>query len=547
MYKRLLMMNVIMLLCLWAPVTNSAQESVVTLETLLNEMVDRDWMAQFPSPEYRLRQQSSYDRGSKTPDDPKGWFANKDRGHFIRTESNNGRKEWVLMEHKGAGAMGRTWMPDPRITPMVLSGRGKAPAELGMLRIYLDGKPEPALEGPTYDLLNGTSITSYPFGHKSLSSAVSYLPIPWAGGCKITMDVEPQYYIFTYREYAEGTKVKTFTMDDLKAAKNQMKRLGDMLVNPEKASGTSSDSLNKTIEPKGEFSLKLPAGTHAVCTLSVKLGSYDNPQVTRSVVLRIVFDGQETVWCPAGDFFGTGVGLHPFKDWYRTVAKNGTMNCRWVMPYQRSAEVSLLNLHNEPVQAQLSVAVGDWQWDDRSMYFHGSWRHEADIKTMPRSDWNYITLSGRGVYVGDTLTIWNPEEIWWGEGDAKVWVDGESFPSIFGTGTEDYYAYSYGGQNRRFYEHPFHAQVRVMDFDQNYTGEIPIVRVTQGYSTETRTRAIDGMPFGKSLKVDMEVWHWAECEVDYNVATYWYGHPGTKSNAEPSPEGARRKVRKLPD
>jgi phage protein U len=45
---------------------------------------------------------------------------------------------------------------------------------------------------------------------------------------------------------------------------------------------------------------------------------------------------------------------------------------------------------------------------------------------------------GRRVYVGDTLTIMNPEEQWWGEGDEKIWVDGEDFPSLFGTGTEDY-------------------------------------------------------------------------------------------------------------
>ncbi|MBL7188037.1 MAG: DUF2961 domain-containing protein [Phycisphaerae bacterium] len=546
MCKKLLM-TTIMLHCLLAPVARAARARVITLETLLDEMVDRDQIARFPVPQYRLRQQSSYDRGSKTPDDPEGWFANKDRGHFIRTETNNGRKEWVLAEHNGAGTMGRTWMPDPRITPMVLSGRRQAPTELGTLRVYLDGESEPALEGPTYDLFNGTTITSYPFGHKSLSSAVSYLPIPWAKGCKITMDVEPQYYIFTYREYAEGTKVRSFTTGDLKRARNKMRLAGHRLVKPKRAPGKHGESLSRTVAPRGEVSVKLPAGTNAICELSVKLGSYDDPQVTRSVVLRIDFDGRETVWCPIGDFFGTGVGLHPFKGWYRTVTRDGTMTCRWVMPYLKSAKVSLLNLHNRPVQAELEVAIGGWDWDDRSMYFHSSWRHQSNIKTMPRSDWNYITLNGRGVYVGDTLTIWNPKEIWWGEGDAKIWVDGESFPSIFGTGTEDYYAYSYGGQNRRFYEHPFHAQVRVMDFDQNYTQEIPIVRVTQGYSTETRTRTIDAMPFGQSLQVDMEIWHWAKCEVNYNVATYWYARPGTTCNVDPSPEGAKRRVEKLPD
>jgi len=547
MHGRLLLRTVVILLCSVAPAASMARENIVTLETLLDEMVDRDGMARFPAPEYRLRQQSSYHRQSKTPDDPKGWFANRDRGHFIRTETNAGRKEWVLMEHEGAGAMGRTWMPDPRITPMVLSGRSKAPTELGTIRVYLDGDSEPALEGPTYDLFNGTTITSYPFGHRSLSSAVSYLPIPWAKGCKITMDVAPQYYIFTYREYARGTNVRSFTTGDLEAAKRKMGQIRGRLANPKNESENLRRSVSRTVKKNGEVSVKLPAGANAIRTLSVKLGSYDDPQVTRSVVLKIEFDGRQTVWCPVGDFFGTGVGLHPFKGWYRTVAKDGTMTCRWVMPYRSSAEVSLLNLHDRPVQALLEVAVGDWDWDDRSMYFHGSWRHQPDIKTIPRSDWNYITLSGQGVYVGDTLTIWNPREIWWGEGDAKIWVDGESFPSIFGTGTEDYYAYSYGGQNRRFYEHPFHAQVRVMDFDQEYAKEIPIVRVTQGYSTETRTRAIDAMPFDKSLQVDMEIWHWEQCEVDYSAATYWYAQPGTTGNVDPSPEGAKSKVRKLHD
>ncbi len=535
------MMNVVAMLCLFVSAACPAQEAVITLETLLNEMTDRDRVARFPEPEYRLRQQSSYHRDSKTPDDPEGWFANKDRGAFIRTEVNNGRKEWVLMDARGAGAMGRTWMPDPRITPVVLSGRRPAPKNQGTLRIYLDGNPDAALEGPTYDLMNGP----YPFGHKSLSSAVSYLPFPWAKSCKITMDVEPQYFIFTYREYAGGVKVKTFTMDDLAAAKNEMKRVGELLVNPENASGNWSKSLSKTIAPGEEIAVELPAGPHAIRTLSVKLGSYDNPQATRSLVLKIEFDGQETVWAPVGDFFGAGVGLHPFKGWYRTVSEDGTMTCRWVMPYQRSAKVGLANLHGEAIEAQLDVVAGPWNWDGRSMYFHANWRHESNIKTIPRSDWNYITLNGQGVYVGDTLTMWNPVEIWWGEGDAKIWVDGESFPSIFGTGTEDYYAYSYGGQNRKFYEHPFHAQVRSMHFDQNYKGEVPIIRITQGYNTETRTRVIDSMPFGKSLQVDMEIWHWEECEVDYSVATYWYARPGATCNVEASPENARQSVRKL--
>jgi hypothetical protein len=162
------------------------------------------------------------------------------------------------------------------------------------------------------------------------------------------------------------------------------------------------------------------------------------------------------------------------------------------------------------------------------------------VATRPFSDFNYVTLTGRGVYVGDTLTVMNPIPTWWGEGDAKIWVDGENFPSIFGTGTEDYYAYSWGGKHTGFYEHPFHAQVRAHTYNQLNPKRDPTERDTQGYSTETRTRALDTMPFGKSLQVDMEVWHWKECDMAYAVATYWYGDANTKTNrAAEAVEAAR--------
>ena len=141
----------------------------------------------------------------------------------------------------------------------------------------------------------------------------------------------------------------------------------------------------------------------------MKLGSYEDPNITRQVVLKMEFDGKETVWCPIGDFFGSGIGLNPLQGWYNTVAEDGTMSCRWVMPYQKGGKVSLVNFSSKPVDAELIVKTGDWKRDYRSMYFHAGWRGQYPVKTRPRSDWNYVTLKGRGVYVGDTLTIMNPE------------------------------------------------------------------------------------------------------------------------------------------
>ena len=513
---------------------NQPDESI-SIESLLKEMVDRDAVARFPQPDYRLKQQSSYNRASTSPEDTLGWFNNIDRNtndshhNFVRMDENQGRKEWVLMEHEGAGAIVRTWIP--------FRGQEKPETDT-RIRIYLDGSEEPVLEGNYLGLLNGDGLFPYPFAHKSLRSAVSFFPIPYAKSCKITADDHPFFFQFTYREYPEGTCVKTFTMEDFESAALLIEEVGKSLLKPENSTDGAILSLKTGLAAKEEKSVELPSGTAAVSNLTVKLGSYEDSSITRSVILKMEFDGRETVWCPVGDFFGTGIGLHPFQGWYRTVAEDGSMSCRWVMPYRESAKISVVNLDEKPVDVKLEAVVGDWKWDERSMYFNAAWRGQYPVPTRPYSDWNYVSLKGCGVYVGDALTIMNPVEKWWGEGDEKIWVDGEDFPSIFGTGTEDYYGYSWGGRSTDFYEHPFHAQPRCYIYDKLNRKKHANERNTSGYSTETRTRVLDAMPFGSSLQLDMEVWSWTDCDMGYAVSVYWYGDESTTSNRKPDPARA---------
>ncbi|WP_276165990.1 glycoside hydrolase family 172 protein [Zobellia alginiliquefaciens] len=520
--------------------TQETKESGVSISSLLNEMIDRDAITKFPTKDFRLNQESSYNRASKTPNDTVGWFTNQDFNrknkeedqNFIRTEEINGQKEWVLMDHQGPGAIVRTWMPFLN---------AQKPTTTSTIKIYLDGAKEPTLQGNMLGLLNGTGLFPFPFAHKSLRSAVSFFPIPYAKSCKITVTEKPFFYQFTYREYDEGTKIKTFTLKDFKEENTLVKKVGDALLAPEKITEGKHFTLSETLNTGEEKSVELTSGTNAVRGLSLKLDSYKDSTVTRSVVLKIEFDGQETVWSPIGDFFGSGIGLNPFQGWYRTVANDGTMSSRWVMPYQKNGRISVVNLGSNPIDVKLEAVVGDYTWDENSMYFNAAWRGEYPVSTRPFSDWNYVTLKGRGVYVGDALTIWNPVKRWWGEGDEKIWVDGEDFPSIFGTGTEDYYGYSWGGMSNDFYEHPFHAQPNSNKYNKhNRKTEAEIGdRNTQKYSTETRTRALDGMPFGSSLQLDMEIWSWTKCDMEYGVGVYWYGDAATKSNCKADPEAVK--------
>ncbi len=504
----------------------------VSIESLLKEMVDRDQIARYPAKGFRLKQASSYNRASRTPEDPKGWFNNFDRStndthkNYVRVEETLGRKEYVVMEDEGAGAIVRFWVPWKNQLQ---------PGSDVVIRFYLDGASEPAIEGNMFDLFQGKGLVPFPLAHESLRSAVSFFPIQYAKSCKVTMSDHPFFFQLTYREYDDDVAVKTFSIEEFKTTKPLIDTTCQKLLNPNASTTGEAVNLNVTVDGGNEKSVSLPAREAAITSLSLKLNSYEDPNVTRHVVLKVSFDDKETVWCPIGEFFGSGIGLNPFQGWYRTVDTDGTMTCRWVMPYRENAKVSIANLGDEPVEVELSATVGDWNWDSSSMYFHAGWRGQYPVPTRPYSDWNYVTLKGRGVYVGDTLTIMNPVERWWGEGDEKIFVDGEAFPSIFGTGTEDYYAYSWGGRSTNFYEHPFHAQP--FSHKYNKLNRKPKIdeKNTQGFSTETRTRALDTMPFATSLQLDMEVWSWTGCDMGYGVGVYWYGDFETSSSHQPEP------------
>ena len=139
----------------------------VSIESLLTEMVDRDAVARFPQPDFRLKQASSYNRASKTPEKPRqkpeGWFTNHDFNssakdkNFVRVEENRGQKEWVLMEDEGAGAIVRSWMP----------WRGQSnPATTSIIRFYLDGGTEPAIEGNMFELFQGKVLIPNPLARE---------------------------------------------------------------------------------------------------------------------------------------------------------------------------------------------------------------------------------------------------------------------------------------------------------------------------------------------------------------------------------------------
>ncbi|MCG8555289.1 MAG: DUF2961 domain-containing protein, partial [Proteobacteria bacterium] len=257
------------------------------------------------------------------------------------------------------------------------------------------------------------------------------------------------------------------------------------------------------------------AGAGAIRRLRLTLQAGNQAAALRQTLLELGFDGRQTARVPVGLFFGTGSKrFEALNEWYRTVdPATGQMTVYWTMPYQANANVRVVNSGDQPVQVDLEVETGAWSWTRDSMHFHAAYREDLRLPTVGAQgkDWNYVTIQGRGVYVGDTLEVSKSARSWWGEGDEKIFVDGEAFPSHFGTGTEDYYGYAWG--HTETFSQPFISQP-LGDANQ-----------ASGTTVNSRTRALDGIPFDQSLKVDMEVWNWHGGPVDYSVATFWYQIP----------------------
>ena len=510
----------------------------VTLKSLLEEMTDRERLACFPEPHYTCRQFSSYDRGTVAPDKP-GWFANDDRSQFLRTETARGSREFVMFDAEGPGAVVRFWVT-------VAKSDGS-----GILRIYLDGKETPEIEGKVLDILSGGALCGAP-----LSDSVSpktgylhrghnlYIPIPYASRCVITYESdkltlpdrnigENFYYNIEYRTYGKEVTVESFSKAALaheaQTLADAQKKLTDRDAG---VTGTLEQTPFAGVIQPGQSLSRSVKGSRAVRLLAMKIGEGLDRQALRSTVIEMAFDGERTVWAPTGDFFGTGYQLSPYRTWFVEVTAEGRMAARWIMPFEKSCELKIHNLGTAPVTvSEGELATTPWSWNARSMHFGAGWFEQNRLETKKDGqpfDVNYVTLTGEGVLVGTGVTLFNTANAWWGEGDEKVFVDGEAFPSHIGTGTEDYYGYAWSNPNP--FDHPFIAQPE--GTGANRTGRV----VNQRY------RSLDAIPFRKRLQFDLEMWHWAKTVINHAPVTYWYMKPGGVSNRGPEPEQAARTV-----
>ena len=163
----------------------------------------------------------------------------------------------------------------------------------------------------------------------------------------------------------------------------------------------------------------------------------------RDCVLRFYWDGERTpsVECPLGDFFASVHGLrYNVNSLPVSVNPQGGFNCYWQMPFRRRARITIENQHWKEIRAffyQVDYSLAEVP--DSAAYFHAQWRRSITTRQYPE----HVILDGvrgRGQYVGTVLAWTQLSDGWWGEGEVKFFIDGDSdYPTICGTGTEDYF------------------------------------------------------------------------------------------------------------
>lgn len=491
----------------------SAQEKV-SVRSLLKEMTDLKNLAERPVPFYKQAQASSYSRESHKGGD--AWFDNYDVGQYVRTETNNGRKEHVLADLKGPGTITRFWSANPAID--------------NVARFYFNGETKPRIEVPLKELFNGKATPFRPvFSYISGIGGNLYYPIPYSNSLKITVEEKEKrlrlYYEICYRSYQEGTSVETFDPEAADSWEDVQIRTAYDLTNPKPfptPAGSEVISRRLKIPPGQTAGIPVITGEKAVYNWAARVintqesTDWKDPKrahnTYRSLILDISFDGEKSIRTPLGDFFGSGPGINPYENLFFTVNQNGWMTSRLLMPFEKSMELSLTNTGTIPYTVDLTLQTGAYDFIDRSYYLRAQWG-TFSRETWPPFDTNFLTTTGEGKVVGSVYELSNTVLIWWGEGDQKIFIDGESFPGIFGTGTEDDYGFAYGYNGK--FTRPFHAQTRV---DGPGSG---------GHISLNRWYVLDAMPYRKSIKFDQEIWHWMPCKPTWAHVIYWYAKPGT--------------------
>jgi hypothetical protein len=267
----------------------------------------------------------------------------------------------------------------------------------------------------------------------------------------------------------------------------------------------------------------------------------------QEMLLRIYYDGNPRpgVEAPLGDFFANCFGRRSEVISMPVCVEDGdAYNCFWRMPFRKSIRIEVVNESDK--QIRLLYYNVDWIKKDKisedTPYFYAQYRQEYPVEQG--KDYLVLETQGKGQYVGTVLAVRTRSPAWFGEGDEKIYIDGQKKPSIWGTGTEDYFLSAFGLKrcSTPFFGTPY--------FDQ--------WGIVGGHTSAYRWHVSDPIVFNKGIKFTIEHFGWMsedenpkgernswnERQDDYSSVAFWY-QTGTPTFAARAPLARLRKLPSL--
>ena len=248
----------------------------------------------------------------------------------------------------------------------------------------------------------------------------------------------------------------------------------------------------------------------------------------RYSILRMYWDDEPTpsVEVPLGDFFAMGWGkFAPITSLAVCVNPGSAFNSYWPMPYRKKAKITVQNIDDKPLTIYYQIDYTETEVPTDAAYFHAQFR-----RVNPLAYKQVYTIldnvKGSGQYVGTYLAWGVHSNGWWGEGEVKFYLDGDKeFPTLIGTGTEDYFngAYNFENQEKHQYQ----------EFTSPYSGLAQVIRPDGLYQSQQRfglyrCHIQDPVRFDKDLRVTVQALGWQDngkylpLMDDIASVAYWY-------------------------
>ncbi|TKG95017.1 DUF2961 domain-containing protein [Puteibacter caeruleilacunae] len=511
---------------------NRTKGKTLTFGAVVQRYVDLKALASFPVEGEKSGMVSSYDRKSKYDVDRQqyvNWSANYDGDGYEGKEG----EDYILAHLKGPGVVNRFWSAKP---------------EAGNITIEIDGKE--VLTMPAEHLFDGQHAPfNFPgFVYTSAKGKNNYIPICFQRECKIKASKDwGQFYQINYTLFPENYNVPSFNGAFSDEEEALLREVEVAFVNskdkvPYVCSGVSTETKSINLPADDSEVLFLLSGRKAITRFESDLmNNQFIGDLLRNIQIEIYWDGsaKPSISCPLGAFFGASV-----HDWNKLSEYTGVplgMNGRmmysnWYMPFERNAKIVLVNNSGRKIPLKGRIDSQEIKGkSDKQGYFHVQWNDGLQkIEEERWPDRLLLDLQGCGRFCGMMLSVFNPVSgieygynltkfnapWWWGEGDEKFYVDGEKFPSTFGTGTEDYFGYAWGWPVR--FSRPFHNQTYTTTEGLSDKDAPHFVKNGNRVVSLNRFQIMDNVPFMTSFYATMEQYYSDERPIKYQAAMYYY-------------------------